>query len=428
MKRAADGIAAMTALLVGASLLSCRGHATLPQDRFAPLAGQLIATTAALPCAPASSPAPTPAPSGPAPVRPSGLSVPAGLTIATIATVSGARELAFAPNGDLFVGTRYSSIYVVPNADGAAHAGTARVYAAIADAPDSGIAFSKANCSIYVGAQHGVYRIPYVLGDLRARSTPVKIASVRTGGGDDHTTTSVAATATTLYASIGSSCNACTETDPTRATVQQMPLSGSGMTAKAVHVRNAIALTVNPNTGTLWAGGAGQDTLPAGHPYEFFDAVSSRSGVVNYGWPKCEENRRAYVAGASCSTVAIPLVEFPAYETIIGAAFVPRTNTGTYALPAQYSDGAVVAMHGSWHTANGTYVAPPRVSFVRMNGDVPATAVNWSSPATQWTDILRGFQTSSGTRIGRPTGVAIGPRGDLFVADDRTGRIYRIRP
>jgi glucose/arabinose dehydrogenase len=200
------------------------------------------------------------------------------------------------------------------------------------------------------------------------------------------------------------------------------------MTAKAVHIRNAIALTINPNTGTLWTGVAGQDALPLHHPYEFFDAVSIRSGVVNYGWPACEEDHHAYVTGANCSTQAVPRVEFPAYETIIGAAFVPSVNAGTYALPPAYSGGAFVAMHGSWHALNGIPIAPPRVAFVRMSGDLPASAVNWSSPTTQWVDVVRGFQTSTGTRIGRPTGVAIGPRGDLFVSDDYAGRIYRIRP
>jgi hypothetical protein len=32
---------------------------------------------------------------------------------------------------------------------------------------------------------------------------------------------------------------------------------------------DAIALTTNPTTGTVWAGVAGQDSLPSGHPYEF---------------------------------------------------------------------------------------------------------------------------------------------------------------
>jgi glucose/arabinose dehydrogenase len=353
------------------------------------------------------------------------------LTILTIASIAQPRELAFSPNGDLFVGTTGTAVYVVPNAEGVAHAGTPRVFATISDAPAAGITFSQTNCSIYVGTQHGVYRIPYVLGDLKARAAPIKVASVRTGsivGGDNHITTSVAAAGYALYASVGSSCNACTEKDPTRATIQQMTLSGSGMAAKAVHIRNAIALAINPNTGTLWAGGAGQDALPLGHPYEYFDAVSIRSGVVNYGWPICEENQRAYVSGANCSAQAIPRIEFPAYETIIGAAFVPRTISGTYALPSAYAGGLFVAMHGSWHAQNGIPIAPPRVAFVRMTLDQPASAVNWISPTTQWTDVVRGFQTSSGSRIGRPTGVAIGPSGDLFVGDDQTGRIYRIRP
>jgi glucose/arabinose dehydrogenase len=89
-----------------------------------------------------------------------------------------------------------------------------------------------------------------------------------------------------------------------------------------------------------------------------------------------------------------------------------------------------VAMHGSWHTdSSGRYVSPPRVSFVAMNGDSPKAAVNWSNPSTQWSDFVTGFQLADGTtRIGRPTGIAVGPSGSLFVADNQTGNIYRIRP
>jgi glucose/arabinose dehydrogenase len=193
-----------------------------------------------------------------------------------------------------------------------------------------------------------------------------------------------------------------------------MQLDGGGMSAKAVRIRNAIALAVNPQTGTVWAGGAGQDDLPSGHPYEFLDAVTVHGGVADYGWPDCEENRTAYASGANCSNVVVPLVEFPAYETLIGAAFA---NGGVY-----------VTMHGSWHTPGGCNL-PPRVAFVPMNGDVPQTSVNWSNPAAQWRDVVTGFQPgcSASTRIGRPTGIAVGPQGDLFIGDDQTGNIYRVR-
>jgi glucose/arabinose dehydrogenase len=89
----------------------------------------------------------------------------------------------------------------------------------------------------------------------------------------------------------------------------------------------------------------------------------------------------------------------------------------------------ILGVHGSWHTVPGTgkFYSPPRVAFVAMNGDDPATAVDWSDPARQWSDLVGGFQTDT-ARIGRPTGVAVGVRGSLFVSDDQTGLVYRIRP
>ena len=362
-----------------------------------------------------------------------GLSVPNPFKIAVAANVSGARELAFAPNGDLFVGTNSGNVYIVLNAE--AQSPQAQVFATMNDSPAAGVAFSLQNSSLYVGTQSGVYRIPYTTGDKTAQSPPVLIASVRTGSpppgsdGDVHRTTSVAISGGTVFVAVGSSCNACTEIDPTRATIHQMALDGSGMITKATRIRNAIALAINPQTNTLWAGDAGQDSLATGHPYEFFDGVTLHSGVADYGWPECEENQIAYTQGANCTNTVAPRVEFLGYETIIGAAFYPVNPSGSYAFPSQYRGGAFVAMHGSWHQPNGCNV-PPRVAFVPMNGDSPVTPVDWNDPTKQWSDFVSGYQRGcdQSTRVGRPTGITVGPQGDLFVADDQTGNIYRIRP
>jgi len=358
------------------------------------------------------------------------LSVPPGLHATVIATIPlGARELAFAPNGDLFAGTVGKDVYVVPNADGAGATGSVRLFAKLGDGPAAGLTFAPG--ALYVGTQFTVYRIPYVAGDRSARSghAVARVRGVRDRGDDNHTTTSLAFTRGVLYASIGSTCDACKEANPLRATIQQMGVDGTRMRAKAVRFRNAIALAVNPATGALWAGGAGQDALPPGHPYEFLDDVSAHAGVADYGWPDCEENRHAYRAGADCARTVEPALVFPAYATLIGAAFYPVKPRGAYALPARYAGGVFVTMHGSWHTKNGCTVAP-LVAFVPMRGDSPAIAVNWSNPNAQWRPFLTGFQPgcSPNTRIGRPTGIAVGPHGDLFVGDDRTGEIYRIRP
>ncbi len=165
---------------------------------------------------------PAPAPTGPPPSTPPDLHVAAGLRIQTIANVANARELAFLPTGDLLVGTLGNTIAIVPNADASGNAGAAQTFATLPDAPAAGVAFSANACAIYVGTQFGVYRLSYKPGDLSASSAPQKIASVRNGGGGGHVTTTVAISGTTVYASVGSSCNACDENDPTRATIQQM--------------------------------------------------------------------------------------------------------------------------------------------------------------------------------------------------------------
>jgi glucose/arabinose dehydrogenase len=67
-----------------------------------------------------------------------------------------------------------------------------------------------------------------------------------------------------------------------------------------------------------------------------------------------------------------------------------------------------------------------------MTGDAPVTRVNWNDPTVQSRTFVGNFGStwSMGGMgyIGRPTGIAIGVNGSLFVADDKTGNIIRIRP
>ena len=366
------------------------------------------------------------------------LTVPTGFTLTTIAKVTGARELAALPNGDLLIATSGGSIYLLPNADASTAVGSPAVFGTVTDTPAQGIAFDPSTCKVYVGSQKNLYSLAYTDAQ-KTGSFGTAIASVRTGSispnrpagdTDNHTTTSVAVASGVLYAGVGSSCNACVETDATRASIQRFDLNGANGATRATRFRNAIALTANPATGTLWAGGAGQDNLPANHPYEFFDAVGLHSGVADYGWPACEENHVAYTSGAACADTVQPLIELPAYSTIIGAAFYPATQAGAYAFPATYKGGLFLTAHGSWHKdTGGALVSKPQVVYVPMNGDAPKTAVDWSDPTKQWTTFVGGFQLADGaTRLARPTGIAVGALGSLLIADDQSGYIFRVRP
>ncbi len=349
------------------------------------------------------------------------LATPPGFTIETIARIDGARELAVSPSGDLFVGTRGRDVAIVADAEATVPAAPT-TFAHLDDDRAAGVAFAAD--SLFVGTEHGVWRVSYRAGSRKAIGPPREIATLRERGSRGHDTTSVAVRDDVLYVAVGSSCNACTDPDPTRATIRSMTFSGSDVRDVATHVRNAVALATDPETGALWAGVAGQDELERGHPYEIFDAVSAHAGVPDYGWPTCYENRRPVRAGIDCTRTTVARVVFPAYETPIGAVFYPRRPTGTYAFPAAYRGGAFVTLHGSWHVPP----VAPHVAFVAMRGTEPATAVDWNDPTTQWTSFVDGYQAPKRSRIGRPTGIAVGPQGSLFVADDAAGVVYRIRP
>jgi glucose/arabinose dehydrogenase len=364
------------------------------------------------------------------------LTVPSGFAILTIASVRQARELAALPNGDLLVGTTGRNVYIVPNAE-AVTPGYPQIFATTPGDIAAGVAFSARRHEIFIATENAVYSSTYASG--RRSAGPLrKIASVRTGAiapnsdGDVHTTTSVAFSdrSDSLYVAVGSSCNACREVDSTRAAILRMTFSGSDVVKRATRIRNAIALAVDPQTGALWAGDAGQDDLPFGHPYEFLDDASSHPGVADYGWPECEENRKAYFNGAGCANVVVPLIELPAYSTIIGAAFYPAKQSGAFAFPAAYRGALFAAAHGSWHvTPGGGYAAEPQVVSIAMRDGRPVIAVDWNDPRAQWHTFVGGFQPAgSRLRIGRPTGLAVGPQGSLFVADDDAGAVYRVRP
>ena len=191
----------------------------------------------------------------------SALKVPKGFSAVIIAKVPGARGLVALPNGDLIVGTADTEVAIISNADGADSAGPVTVFATFPkQAPSSSpwptnsgpqsVAFGSGY--IFASTEKTIWRMVYK--DGQKTGTPVNISSVRTGDiapnsdGDVHLSTSVAVNGPTLYAAVGSSCDACKETDPTRATIQMMALDGTGMTLRARRWRNAIAFAIDPRT------------------------------------------------------------------------------------------------------------------------------------------------------------------------------------
>ena len=90
--------------------------------------------------------------------------------------------------------------------------------------------------------------------------------------------------------------------------------------------------------------------------------------------------------------------------------------------PERYRGGAFIVFHGSWNRAplpQGGY----NVVFVPFDGGHPATG--------EWEVFADGFAgdepiVDRGAATYRPSGVAIGHDGSLYISNDKTGRIWRV--
>lgn len=243
-----------------------------------------------------------------------------------------------------------------------------------------------------------------------------------------------------LYINIGSSCNVCVESDPTRATIQRYTLEGKpagslvtlGRHAPdptwAKGLRNSQSFAWQPKTGAMFATNNGSDMRSSTKNGKVNDEIPPEhlnkiEAGKNYGWPYCwgsAANSKGMVQDPNfvgeadfCQSATPPAITFISHSTPIGITFLDKTNW-----PAEYKNDAIVALHGSWNRQKPSGYKLVRVKF---DGDKPTEVTDF---ATGWlnTDAEKGNDNV----WGRPIDVIVGADGALYVSDDRAGYIYRI--
>jgi glucose/arabinose dehydrogenase/mono/diheme cytochrome c family protein len=147
----------------------------------------------------------------------------------------------------------------------------------------------------------------------------------------------------------------------------------------------------------------------------------------DYGWPECyyDAVQKKLVLAPEyggdggrklgpCATKGAPIAAFPAHWAPNGMVRYDRQQ-----FPARYHDGVFIAFHGSWNRApygQGGY----NVVFQALAGD------RASGQCEIFADGFAGAAKSPDQAAHRPSGLAVGPDGSLYVSDDVRGRIYRI--
>jgi cytochrome c5 len=146
----------------------------------------------------------------------------------------------------------------------------------------------------------------------------------------------------------------------------------------------------------------------------------------DYGWPACyfdpfvmalvlapEYGGDGKTAGL-CAQKGAPVAAYPAHWAPNDMVLYNQRS-----FPARYRNGLFIAFHGSWNRApyaQGGY----NIVYQGLSGDKA------SGQCEIFADGFAGADKSPGKAAHRPTGLAVGPDGALYVADDVSGRIYRI--
>lgn len=341
------------------------------------------------------------------------LKMPAGFQINVFAKDLGnARNLAVAPDGTVYLTRREEGDILALrdiNKDGRAD-----LKQTVASGHDyvNGITINQNR--LYFATDQELYVAN--LGQNGAITKPQQLINNLPDGGQHPNRTIAFGPDGMLYISVGSSCNACDESDKEHATMLRAQPDGSQRTIFAQGLRNTIPFGWHPQTKEFWGMDHGSDWRGNTIPPEELNQL--RQGQ-HYGWPFCWGDRRPDVylssdpKGATkeqfCQKTQAPVLTYTAHSAPLAMVFYTASQ-----FPAQYRNDAFVTMRGSWNRN------PPvgyKVVRVRYQNGKPVA----------FEDFITGFlNQQKQTQFGRPVGIAIAPDGSLLFTDDTNGVIYRV--
>jgi len=400
------------------------------------------------------------------------LTLPAGVCATIFAdSLTHARHVAVGSNGDVYVtleGTQPSVEKQISGADKGApppasfvamrdtnRDGRADVIKRIGSLGNTGVALANGYLYVDEGKQIVRYqRSDTALAPEGARQ--VIVSGIPMNGGHRARNIAVGGDGA-LYVNLGSKSNSCQKEDrgnespgfdpctelETRAGLWKYDANKTGQAFSknerfATGIRNGMGIAV-AGDGKVYATQHGRDQLNQNWPKVFPTTVYSAENPAeelmqvnqgdDFGWPYCyyAVDQKKLVDAPEyggdgkktdrCASKKGPAAVFPGHWAPMSLLFYSGTS-----FPERYRNGAFIAFHGSWNRAPEPQ-AGYRVVFQPLtNGASSGDFETFADGFAQ----LPAAQVQPGTAKHRPTGLAQGPDGSLFVTDDLGGRVYKI--
>lgn len=399
-----------------------------------------------------------------------GITLPPGFCATVFAdSIGHARHLVVAPNGDVYVNTWSGSFYpdqsplpggfIVALRD-TSHDGKANVMARFG-ATGVGGGHGGTGIGLYNGALYAEEAATIVRYTLaRDQLTPTSKAEVVVSGlpltGDHPMHPFAIDSAGAMYVNMGSATNSCQVRNRTRESPGRKPCTeletrggiwrfDANQTKQvpslanryATGIRNADGIAIGPD-GSLYAMQHGRDQLAENWP-NLYTSIQGQNlpaeelllvkHGADYGWPYCyfdNEQQKLVLAPeyggdgktvGQCAQKTGPIAFFPAHWAPLALQFY----TGTQ-FPEKYRGGAFIAFHGSWNRAPGPQQGY-NVVFLPFAGRKP------SAKPGGFEIFADGFaqgRMQPDQAAHRPSGLAQGPDGALYISDDKGGRVWRV--
>lgn len=408
------------------------------------------------------------APAASCPGDDTGLVLPAGFCATVFADHIGhARHIVAAPNGVLYVNTWSGEDYgdkqpppggfllALRDTSGSGKADVIERFGATApEGGKGGTGIGFYHGAIYAEINDRIVRYALTEGAIVPRGPAETVVSGLPLGGDHPMHPFIIDTSGSMYVDVASATNACQlknrqlhsrGADPcrellTRGGIWRYDASRTNQVFSpaeryATGIRNAEGFAIDSD-GRIFATQHGRDQLYANWPelYRPTEEATLPAEVLlplkpggDYGWPECYFDGPAnklvlapeYGGDGGkkvgvCANKLQPVAAFPAHWAPNGMTRYDQSQ-----FPARYRDGVFIAFHGSWDRAPYPQGGYNVVFQPVLNGQA-------SGGCEVFADGFAGAVKTPEGATHRPSGVAAGPDGALYVSDDVGGRIYKI--